>query len=108
MNIFRSGFKQILCSAVIYTLVGLFFVLSPKTAFITIGKIIAFVLLTAGIIKTVIFFQTSRYAPYSSAAGGILLVIFGLFMLIRPNMAANIVGSLLGIIIIISGAAKIR
>ena len=110
MEFLKSNLKQLLATTVIYAAVGVFFVLKPDTAFVTIGKMIAVCLLVAGVLKTLLYLGEKNYngIQRNTMTSGIILIVLGVFMLVRPQTAADIVGYILAFVILIAGILKLQ
>lgn len=110
MEFLKSNLKQLLLTAAVYAAIGIYFVLRPDTVFMVIGRIIAVCLLAAGVLKTLFYVSEKNYAGIqrNTMTGGIIMMILGVFMLFRPEAAANFVGYILAFVIIVAGIMKLQ
>ena len=105
----REGLKRFkknkVVSAVLVTFIGLLLVIWPGTALVLLCRIIGVCALIGGAVGVIMFFTTSIRTPgiIGGLTGGLLLLIAGLWILIRPDILASILPMVLGFLIIVSG-----
>lgn len=97
--------KNKVVSAVLVTFIGLLLVIWPGTALILICRIIGVCALIGGAVGVIMFFTTNIRTPgiIGGLTGGLLLLIVGIWILIRPDILASVLPMVLGFLIIVSG-----
>ena len=110
MDFLISLKRQTILLAVCYILTGIFFILCPGTAAVTIVRILAVAALIVGIIKIVEFFSSQKYdRPFrNSLAGGVLVSALAVFMLIQPQVIVSILYVIIGAALIINGVIAVE
>lgn len=110
MDFLKSTLKQEIFSAVLYGLLGIFFIAQPGLAFITIGKILSIGMLVIGISMIALYFREKSYVGVQNngLAIGLIIVFVSLYFLIRADDLAKLIGFLIGFLIIISGIMQFQ
>ena len=93
-----------------FCLLGALLMLRPGLSIAVIGDIVGAALIAFGAVKLMGYFSKDLYrlAFQFDLAFGILLIALGLAILIRPNLAVNVLCIILGIEIIADGLFKLQ
>ncbi len=110
MEFLKTATRKTIIEAIIYAVIGLFFIIMPNIAIDVIGKIIAVTILAIGIVETILYFLNRDYenGQRGSFAFGIVAIIVGVFLLIKSTVAADIAGYILAFIIIVSSVLEFQ
>ncbi len=110
MNFLKSTLKQEIFSAVLFALIGIFFIAQPGLAFVTIGKVLSIGMLIIGIAKIAFYFREKNYvgAQDNGLAFGLIIVFVSLYFLIRSDFLASLIGFLIGFLIILAGITQFQ
>ncbi len=110
MNIFQRAKNGILVSGIFLIIVGLILLFFPEGTTRLIAYITAVLLLVLGIAQIIGYLRSEpgMGRHQSSLAAGIMLVIAGLIVYFRAEAVISIIPVIMGIIIAISGVAKLQ
>lgn len=110
MDFLRSTAKQMIITAVIYAALGVFFILKPDTAFITIGKILAVAILIIGLARIAFYFSDKNFLGIqrNGLTVGLVTSIVAVFLLVKPEFTATLVGFALGFAVILAGIMQFQ
>ncbi len=110
MDFLKSTAKREIFFGVVYLLLGIYFVLSPSSAFTTIGVVFSIVLLIIGIINICSYFTEKNFMGIqkNSLAYGLVLSILSIYFLIKPAFIASLIGFIIGFMIIIAGITQLQ
>lgn len=110
MNIFQRAKNGILISGVFLIIVGLVLLFFPEETTRMIAYIAAVLLLVMGVSQIIGYLRSDpgMGRHNSSLVAGIFLVIAGLIVYFRAEAVISIIPIILGIIIAISGVAKLQ
>ena len=98
---------SIIASGIASILLGILFLAEPLMAGVSICYFIGGLLVIAGITK-VIFCCINTEGVAQSIIGGVILFLFGLLCLTRPDVVASILSVMAGIYIIADGTVKLN
>lgn len=109
-KIIRAAKTGYIILSAIFCALGVLLMADPGLSVALIGDIVGIVLVAFGIIKLVGYFSKDLYrlAFQFDLAFGILLIVLGLVLLIKPESAMNILCVILGIEIIADGLFKVQ
>ena len=110
MEYLQTTLRQIVCSTLIYAALGVFLLAQPDTSFMTLGKIIGVVFLIMGLLKSIFYFIGKQYEreQRNDLTIGIIIMIIGVFMLLKSEVSSEIVGYILGFVITISAILQFQ
>ena len=110
MEFLKSTIKQTGLSALIYAVMGIFFVIKPDTAFVTIGRLLASMLLIYGILQVCMYFTEKNYAGVqrNGMTSGLIVAMVAIFLLLKPEITQTIVGYALGFSVLIAGITQFQ
>lgn len=110
MNIFQRVKNGIMISGVFLVLAGLVLLFFPEVTTKTIAYLAAALLLFMGIAQIIGYFRSDpgmgRYS--GGLVLGIFLIVIGLMIYYKSEAVISIIPVILGVIIVISGAAKLQ
>ena len=101
---FQRAKGSIIATGIASILLGILFLAEPLIAGVSICYFVGTLLVITGIAK-MIFCFTSAQGAAPSIIGGVILFLFGLLCLTRPDIIASILTIMAGIYIIADGAA---
>ena len=95
--------------SIIFIAIGIFLLLKPETAINIICYVLGVLLILWGVVSMVQFFSDKTSESYLSISFifGAFVFIFGLIILIKPEIIASIIPLLLGIWMLINGVTKL-
>lgn len=110
MDFLKSTVKQTAVSALVYAALGVYFILKPDTAFVTIGKILAIAILIIGLAEIAMYFSEKNFLGLqrNGLTAGLVISIFSVFLLVKPEFAATLVGFALGFAVILAGIIQFQ
>lgn len=95
--------------SVLFILIGLFLIIKPEGAIHVVAYALGIMLLVWGIVSMIQFFSkknSQNYLEFSFILG-MLVFIFGIIILIKPDTIASIIPLLLGVWMISNGVTKL-
>ncbi len=113
MDNFNIKIKKMSLTSIIFSLIfiatGIFLLMRPETAINIVCYVIGVILLLWGVISIIQFFSNKNSKDYLSISFifGSFVFIFGIIVLIKPNIIASIIPLLLGIWMLINGVTKL-
>lgn len=107
MKSFKRG--VVIINGVIIVL-GLLTAIFPETSRSLIGYVVGAVLTALGIIRTIMYFTESKFQIVGSFAlvQGTVLLVFGIYFLVKPEFLATIMTAIFAVILIVGGVMKIQ
>lgn len=95
--------------SILFIAIGIFLLLKPETAINIICYVLGVLLILWGVVSMVQFFSDKTSESYLSISFifGAFMFIFGLIILIKPEIIASIIPLLLGIWMLINGVTKL-
>ena len=95
--------------SIIFIAIGIFVLLKPETAINIICYVLGVLLILWGVVSMIQFFSDKTSESYLSISFifGAFMFIFGLIILIKPEIIASIIPLLLGIWMLINGVTKL-
>ena len=110
MKLFTSLRRQTLAAALCIIAIGLIFVIYPGTALDTLVRVLAAAALVVGAIKTAGYFliKNADRPSRGSLALGLLIFIFALFFLIKPQLIVSILYVLIGFALLLDGMLQLQ
>ena len=110
MDFLKSTAKREILFSVLYLLLGIYFVMFPGVAFMTLGRVFSIVLLIAGIASICAYFSEKNFAGIqkNGLAYGLILSVLAVYFLIRPSFISTLVGFIIGFMIIIAGITQLQ
>lgn len=101
--------NSIIFVSIISIIIGLLFIIYPDISIKTIGIIIAIYMIIHGIILCIFNFQTRDiFYPIDSLFGGIILIILGIVIILKPTHLTSLLTIILGVYILASSITNIR
>lgn len=96
--------------SVAYVVLGIILLFWPATSMLVICRGVGIILLVYGVIKLVMSGMASRngWVEYADISSGVVAALFGLLLLIRPQMFISILPMLLGILITVDGVMRLQ
>ncbi|MBE6159807.1 MAG: hypothetical protein E7157_02030 [Lactobacillales bacterium] len=106
---FKSMYKTSIIFSIILFLIGLFLLMKPETTLHAISYFVGIVLIIWGIIPVITFFSNKEKESYLefSFIIGVFALIFGIIVMINPNIIGSIIPLLTGIWMLINGITKL-
>ncbi|MBR5376318.1 MAG: DUF308 domain-containing protein [Lachnospiraceae bacterium] len=110
MDFLKSTAKREILFSALYLLLGIYFVLFPGAAFVTIGRVFAIVLLMVGVVNICSYFSEKNFigVQKNGLAYGLIMAILAVYFLIRPSFISTLVGFIIGFLIIIAGITQLQ
>lgn len=108
-NKFKSMYKTSIIFSIILFLIGLFLLMKPETTLHAISYFVGIVLIVWGIIPIITFFANKEKESYLefSFIFGVFALIFGIIVMLNPNIIGSIIPLVIGIWMIINGITKL-
>lgn len=107
-NFFKKIKVQSLCKAVALVVIGLMFIIFPESSVRIICYVAGAVLLVLGIIRAVLYFTSGMRVAGNSLALAAAFVCVGLLLIIKPDLVAEVLTVIFGIVIIVDGVVKLQ
>ena len=113
MDILKVKVKKMSIASLIFSILfiaaGIFLLTRPETAINIICYILGVILLISGVVYIIQFFSDKSSDSYLSISFifGAFLFIFGIIILIRPDIIASIIPLLVGVWMLINGVTKL-
>lgn len=106
----KKSFVMSLITSIIFVIIGLFLFIKPDTTIVTISYLFGGALALLGLINVVKYFLNDfGVNPFDfNLVYGVLLIIGGLFLILKPNLLASLLPIILGIWIVINGVTKFQ
>lgn len=110
MDFLKSTIKQTIITAVIYVGLGVFFIMKPDTSFDIISKILAIAILVIGLVQIALYFTERNFMGIqrNGLTSGLVISIFAIFLLAKPDFAQSLVGYALAFAIILAGIMQFQ
>ncbi len=108
-NKFKSMYRTSIIFSVVLILVGLFLLIKPETTLHAISYFIGIALIIWGLIPIIGFFsnkENKNYLEFSFILG-VFALIFGIIIMINPDIIGSIIPLLIGIWMVINGVTKL-
>lgn len=109
VNKLRSMYKTSIVLSIVLIFLGAFLLIKPETTLYAISYTIGIVLIVWGLFPIIKFFtnkESQSYLEFSFVAG-IIAFLFGIVIMVNPEMIGSIIPLLMGIWMIINGAIKL-
>lgn len=106
---FKSMYRTSIIFSIILFLVGLFLLMKPEITLHAISYFVGIVLIIWGIIPIITFFSNKdkeNYLEFSFICG-VFSLLFGIIVMINPNIIGSIIPFLIGTWMIINGIIKL-
>lgn len=106
---FKSMYKTSIIFSIILFLVGLFLLMKPETTLHAISYFVGIVLIIWGIVPIITFFANKdkeNYLEFSFIVG-VFALVFGIIVMLNPNIIGSIIPLMVGIWMIINGITKL-
>ena len=106
---FKSMYRTSIIFSIILFLIGLFLLTKPETTLHAISYFVGIVLIVWGIIPVITFFANKdkeNYLEFSFILG-VFALIFGIIVMLNPNIIGSIIPLVIGIWMIINGITKL-
>lgn len=101
--------NSIILVSIISIIIGLLFIIYPDISIKTIGIIIAIYMIIHGIILCIFNFQTRDiFYQIDSLFGGIISIILGIVIILKPTHLTSLLTIILGVYILASSITNIR
>ena len=108
-DIFNKTTNSIIISNLVLCIIGLIVALNPNFSINTVGVIAAIYLMLHGLFLIIVDLKISKfYIPFDGIIPGILSIIFGILLLMKPDSLAYILTISLGIWICLSSMTIIK
>jgi len=106
---FKSMYKTSMIFSIILFFIGLFLLMKPETTLHAISYFVGIVLIIWGIIPVITFFSNKEKESYLEFTFiiGVFALIFGIIVMINPEIIGSIIPLLTGIWMIINGVTKL-
>ncbi len=89
-------------------IIGILFIIFPESSATVICYVVGALMLVFGVVNIITFYNT-RNAPHATGfSEGIVLLLVGLLLLIRPEFVANFLTVILGVVILFDGAEQLQ
>lgn len=107
-ELLKSSYRLSIISSILFIIVGILLFIDPSGFVKSVSYLIGILLMTAGI-NNVFKFVKNPETSISKAilTVGIILILIGLFLIIKPTFIGSIVPSVLGVCLIISSIEKL-
>lgn len=107
-ELLKSSYRVSIISSILFIIVGILLFVDPDGFVKSVSYLIGILLMVAGV-GNVIKFAKNPQISISKAilTVGIILVIIGLFLILKPTFIGSIVPSVLGVCLIISSIEKL-
>lgn len=105
-NILKRLKWDSIVTAVLGIIVGIVFIITPKTSADILCTVCGIMLIAAGIIAAIVFFCYGRMLGGYSLALGVAMLISGIFCLIYPSAVQGILTFIVGIFIVIDAGTS--
>lgn len=113
MDILSKKIKSMYRTSIVFSIIlfalGLFLLINPETTLHAISYIVGTVLIISGIIPVLSYFlnkDTQNYLNFGFILG-VFIIIFGIIVIIKPNLIGSIIPFLVGIWMMINGVTKL-
>ena len=110
MDFLKSTAKREILFSVLYLLLGIYFVMFPGVAFVTLGRVFSIILLMVGIFSICAYFSDKNFEGIqkNGLAYGLILSVLAVYFLIKPSFIATLVGFIIGFMIIVAGVTQLQ
>ena len=102
--------KEIIIINGVMIVLGLLISIFPETSRSVIGYVVGAVLAVLGLIRMIMYFTESKFeivGSFSLVQGSVLL-IFGIYFLVKPEFLATIMTAIFAVILLVGGVMKIQ
>ena len=109
VNKLRSMYKTSIILSIVLIFIGVFLLVKPETTLYAISYAVGIVLIVWGLFPIIKFFtnkESQNYLEFNFVVG-IIAFLFGIVVMIKPEMIGSIIPLLMGIWMIINGAIKL-
>ena len=96
-----------LITSVLWILLGVILLVFPGESLDTLARILGIIVIAFGVLEAVISFVSGGAAGYFGVGVGVILVILGLVIVIRPDILISLLPVISGIIIGLHGIASL-
>lgn len=108
-DIFNKTTNSIIVSNIVLCLIGLIVSINPSLSINTVGIIASIYLIVHGIFLIIVDLKVSEfYIPFDGIIPGILSIVLGILLLIKPDVLATIITISMGIWICLSSISIIK
>lgn len=109
INKFKSMYKTSILFSIILIFIGVFLLTNPETTLAAISYFVGIVLIVWGLIPIIRFFSDKDSQNYLEIGFilGVFSFIFGIIIMIKPEIISSIIPLLMGIWMIINGGTKL-
>ncbi len=108
-KLLKSIRKEYIVSSAVIILLGIILAFFPVGSTKALGYIIAAFFVTVGVVVTVRYFRAEERGALAatSLVAGILMILFGTYIFVKPLVLANILWLVFGIAMVIDGIYKV-
>lgn len=109
VNKLRSMYKTSIVLSIILMIIGIFLLIKPETTLYAISYFVGVVLIVWGLFPIISFLTNKESKKFMelSFVTGIIAFLFGIVIMIKPDMIGSIIPLLMGIWMIINGSIKL-
>lgn len=108
-DIFNKTTNSIIISNIVLCLIGLIVSINPNFSISTVGIITSIYLIAHGLFLIIVDLKVSEfYIPFDGIIPGILSIVLGILLLIKPDLLATILTISMGIWICLSSISIIK
>lgn len=109
VNKLRSMYKTSIVLSIILIFIGIFLLIQPETTLYAISYFVGIVLIVWGLFPIISFLTNKESQKFLelSFVTGIIAFLFGVVVMIKPDMIGSIIPLLLGLWMVINGAIKL-
>lgn len=102
--------KEIIIINGVMIVLGLLISIFPETSRSVIGYVVGAVLAVLGLIRMIMYFTESKFEIVGSFSlvQGTVLLIFGIYFLVKPEFLATIMTAIFAVILLVGGVMKIQ
>lgn len=95
-------------SSIIFILLGIILVSHPKTSLVIMSYTVCILLGANGVYQLIMGYTNTSLSLFDGFSGGILSIILGILILVKPNTLSIVIPIAIGLWFIISSSYKLR
>ena len=109
VNKLRSMYKTSIVLSIVLIFIGIFLLIKPETTLYAISYFVGVILIVSGLFPIISFLtnkESQKYLEFSFVTG-IVAFLFGIVVMIKPEMIGSIIPLLMGFWMVINGSIKL-
>lgn len=107
IDILKNGYRLSIMYSIFFLMIGILLLINPAGFVIIVSYIISLLLITIGGNSVIKYYNSKSGFASAILTFGIIMLLAGIFLIIRPTFIGSIIPTIIGISLIVSSSEKI-